>query len=297
MNLRQAEVFRAVMQTGSMTGAAKLLHVSQPAISRVLKHTEDVLGYLLFERRGTRLLPTPEAEALREETEAALEGMQRVAVLAAALGRSSGTLRIAANPSFGAVALPDAVARFRARHPRARMDMLTTAHPFVVDRIALRQADIGLTQFPVSHPAVLAQRLGSFPCAVALPAGSPLAQRRVVPVAALQSVPLISYERGTPIGDVVGEHLAAHGVRQQPEITVRYPLIACMFVDAGLGAAVIDPFMALEPKRWRFAMRPLDPPLSMEAWLLTPAAQPLPHAGRGFIKALRETLAKLLPQD
>ena len=64
LNLRQLEVFHAIMRTGSVTAAAAELKVSQPAISAVLKHTEQRLRFNLFERQGGRLHPTPEATAL-----------------------------------------------------------------------------------------------------------------------------------------------------------------------------------------------------------------------------------------
>src|SRR3546814_3324616 len=64
MNLRQMEVFHAIMQTGSVTAAARVLHVTQPAVSAVLKHCEEQLGLKLFERTGGRLQPTREAEAI-----------------------------------------------------------------------------------------------------------------------------------------------------------------------------------------------------------------------------------------
>ncbi|CAJ3076526.1 LysR family transcriptional regulator [Burkholderia pseudomallei] len=61
LNLRQIEVFRAIMLTGSISGAAKLLHVSQPAVSRLISYAEQRLGLALFERIKGRLYPTPEA--------------------------------------------------------------------------------------------------------------------------------------------------------------------------------------------------------------------------------------------
>ncbi|WP_160018317.1 LysR family transcriptional regulator, partial [Raoultella sp. 18093] len=64
MNLRQIEAFRAVMVTGSVSGAARLLHVSVPPISRLLSHTESRLGFALFERIKGRLHPTAEARRL-----------------------------------------------------------------------------------------------------------------------------------------------------------------------------------------------------------------------------------------
>ena len=64
MNLKQLEVFYAIMNTGSVTAAARSLHVTQPAVSNVLKHMEQQLEFKLFERKGGRLFPTPEANHL-----------------------------------------------------------------------------------------------------------------------------------------------------------------------------------------------------------------------------------------
>lgn len=62
LNLRQIEIFRAVMTTGSISGASQLLFVSQPAVSRLLSHTEQRVGFALFERIKGRLYATPEAK-------------------------------------------------------------------------------------------------------------------------------------------------------------------------------------------------------------------------------------------
>lgn len=72
MNLRQLEVFYAIMQAGTVSGAARLLHVSQPNVTRVLAHTEQQLGFALFERVKGRLVPTQEAKALLPEAEKSL---------------------------------------------------------------------------------------------------------------------------------------------------------------------------------------------------------------------------------
>ena len=78
MNLRQIEVFRAIMLTGSISGASKLLFVSQPAISRLMAHTEQRLGLTLFVRAKGRLHPTPEARRLLGEVNAVYDGVERV---------------------------------------------------------------------------------------------------------------------------------------------------------------------------------------------------------------------------
>lgn len=64
MRLRQIEVFYAIMSTGSLRRAAEVLHVSQPAASKVLRYAEQSLGFALFERTGGRLVPTREARIM-----------------------------------------------------------------------------------------------------------------------------------------------------------------------------------------------------------------------------------------
>lgn len=78
LNLRQIEVFRAVMITGSIRGASELLFVSQPAVSRLLSHMEQRIGFALFERIRGRLYATLEARKLFHEVEAVYAGVQRV---------------------------------------------------------------------------------------------------------------------------------------------------------------------------------------------------------------------------
>src|SRR5919205_1199028 len=80
LTLRHIEVIRAVLRAGTLTGAAHQLAVSQPGLSRTLRNAENRLGMLLFERRGGRLHPTPEALALYPDIEKAyaeIEAIQR----------------------------------------------------------------------------------------------------------------------------------------------------------------------------------------------------------------------------
>jgi DNA-binding transcriptional LysR family regulator len=78
MNLRQIEMFRAVMQTGSFTAAAEALHISQPGVSRAARHLEIQLGVPLFERSQGRIRPTDEALALNGEIERSYRGVQSI---------------------------------------------------------------------------------------------------------------------------------------------------------------------------------------------------------------------------
>jgi DNA-binding transcriptional LysR family regulator len=64
MRLRHIEIFQAILQTGSVTGAASLLNISQPAASKALQHAEAQLGFSLFTRVRGKLESTAEARIL-----------------------------------------------------------------------------------------------------------------------------------------------------------------------------------------------------------------------------------------
>ena len=69
LNPRQIEAFRTVIVTGGVTAAAQALHISQPAVTRLIHDLQYALGLKLFAKRGTRLVPTNEALSLYREVE------------------------------------------------------------------------------------------------------------------------------------------------------------------------------------------------------------------------------------
>ncbi len=104
LNPRQIEAFRAVVLTGGVGMAAKLINVTQPAVSRMIRDLQQQLGLTLFERRGTGLVPTSEALSLYAEVERAFVGLERIAQMADELRtRRAGFLRIAALPAWPTV--------------------------------------------------------------------------------------------------------------------------------------------------------------------------------------------------
>ncbi len=84
MSFRHIEAFRAVMATGSMTEASRRLHTSQPQVSRLIGQLEGITGLPLFDRGGSRLIPTLDGTRFHAEVERAFVGL---ASLEAAAGR------------------------------------------------------------------------------------------------------------------------------------------------------------------------------------------------------------------
>src|SRR5580658_7912125 len=75
---RQVEAFRAVMLTGRVTAAAEMLRITQPAVTRLIRDLQTATHLRLFQRQGSRLLPTGEASALYLEVERSFVGLDRI---------------------------------------------------------------------------------------------------------------------------------------------------------------------------------------------------------------------------
>ena len=201
LNLRQIEVFRAIMMAGSISGAGRMLHVSQPAVSRVLALTETRLGYRLFERVKSRLSPTAEARRLYAEVEQVYGGIQRVNDLAASLGQSgAGMLKIVASASYGQRLVPMALGRFRDRNADARVDYRSVTFDELAAYFLSGQADIGISMRPPDHPNLASTRLATVPVICAVPKGHPLAAHDVVHPEDFASAAWIGYPHDTPLG-------------------------------------------------------------------------------------------------
>ena len=155
LTLRQIEAFKAVMEVGTVLGAAEAMHVSQSAVSHLLSDLEADLGYRLFERRKGKLSPRREAQQLYAEVERSFTGLRRIHEAARRIGRrEGGRLRIATLPGGCQSLLPRATARLLANHPRVWLNVQSRSPQQVIEEVARQQADIGITTLPVDHPEV-----------------------------------------------------------------------------------------------------------------------------------------------
>jgi DNA-binding transcriptional LysR family regulator len=241
MNLRQLEVFRAVMFSGGVSAAAQLLHVSQPAVSKVLAQAARASGLVLFERVKGRLVPTPEARQLYSEVETLWRGVEKLRDYSRELAQpSTGTLRLAVTASLAASLVPTAVAQLAQRFEglQCRMDVLVPS--LLTDALLARSAHIGVALLPNEHPNLTVVR--TFQCGlscVMLP-DHRLAARKVVRPNDLLRQRLISAPEDTPYGQALRRAYGAVREQLQIAIEVRSATAACWFVRAGAGIAVVD---------------------------------------------------------
>ena len=114
MNLRHIEIFHSVYVNGSVSAAARALNVSQPSVSKMLRHAESLLGFPLFQRTNGGLVPTQDAHTLFTEVSEIQDRVHALREAGRNLKRGAGgTLRISALPSLALDAIPTAVALMR----------------------------------------------------------------------------------------------------------------------------------------------------------------------------------------
>lgn len=259
VNLRQIEVFRAVMLAGSVTGAARLLHVSQPGISRMLAHIELQLGVPLFERGKGRLKPTPEGNALFAEVEQVYRGVSRIEECAQGLKAGERmTLRVLASPSTALQVVPQAIAELTAQFPAARVYLETQLAREMVAQISRQEADIAISTLDIDQPLFDCQEVGQWSLVCVFPAAHRFAQRRTLSLPEVLKEPLIAFSADTPQGHFVSQWCRDHGVEPRSRLEVRAGQAACALAACGTGVAIVDNLTARAWTAQGLAHRPLS---------------------------------------
>lgn len=258
MNLRQIEVFRATMLTGSTADAARLLHVSQPGISRMIGHIELQLGLRLFERGKGRLKPTPEAHALYAEVEHVYRGVRRIDERAQALKSGGGlALRVLASPSTLLEIVPRAVASLSADYPDSMIYLESQLVRDMVRLLAIGEADVGISNLPIEHPLLVSEVVGSWSLSCVFQRGHRFEQESSVSISEIVKERLIAFSPDTPQGRLVAEHYPRTLDTGPRRIEVRSGQVACALAEAGAGVAVVDNLTARAWRQDQLSFRPI----------------------------------------
>ena len=290
LNLRQIEVFRAIMLAGSVSGAGRMLHVSQPAISRMLSLTEDRLGFKLFERQRTRLFPTAEARRLFTEVEGLYRGMERVNDLARNLARSgAGSLRIVASASYGERLIPMTLQRVVQRNPGAQISCRNVTYDELTARFLTGDADVGISMTAPDHANLESVELGRDALVCLLPATHPLARRDAVRPPDLPGTAWIGDPAVAPLGRVLAAWMGAEAAASAA-IEVHSPITATSFAQQGLGAALVVRWSLPPALADGMVLRPLEPAASVGIWAVSSRIEPPPVLAKRFVTALGNVL-------
>lgn len=291
MNLRHIEIFHAVYVNGSVSAAARALNVSQPSVSKMLRHAESLLGFALFHRTSGGLVATEDAHVLFGDVS---EIQDRVHALREA-GRNlkrgiGGVLRISALPSLALDVLPSAVAAFLQRHPDVKFDLQTVHHDDLLRKLYERETDVAIAyQAPAAAP-IESRRLGEGELVLLyreedLPDAPPALDLDV-----LRGRKFISLAASGPIGALFGQELDRRALELDEVVSARTFYIAGALVRQGVGMTVVDNFTARAALVAGLSMRPLEPRLTFDIQAMFLTNRPPNALATDFLKTLARVI-------
>lgn len=293
LNLRHLEAFRAVMVAGTVVGAARLLSLTQPGVSRTIGLLELRLGYALFERRGRRLVPTPEAEALHREIEQVYSGIERIAQVAEDIGcQLAGALRVATLPALAQGLVPRAIASFLVTRPRVSVFVQSLPSRQIAELVSTRQFDVGVVELPLSHLAIEIQPLAPVPSMAVLPAKHRLAKNKQISLRDLAGERMILLSQHSYVRFQIDDAFSTVGVA--PEVVVETPSssIACAMVVAGAGITLVSKWTAEPFAGPDIVVLPVKEPLASRYAIVHSKSRPIAPLSQAFADELRNLMAE-----
>ena len=288
MNLRHIEVFYAVMRAGSVTEAARVLNVTQPAVSVAVKQLEAQLRMKLFDRVGGRLQPTPAAKALLPDVAEIFGRIGAVERLSQDLAKGErGAFSVAATPPLCDGFVAKAVAPFIAKRPGVKANVQAIASAAALDRVINREVDLGVVYEPVVSSAVRVDPLSSAVIGCIMPARHRLAKRATVRVADLAPYPVVTYLPQALLRPYIDRALS--GARSELDVAVQTgtSATAIMLAVHGAGIALVETALFSARPIAGFVMRPFEPRVELKVLLLRPRHGPTSPVIEEFLEHLR----------
>ena len=291
INSRQVEAFRAMMLTGSVTDAAKLMAVTQPAVSRMLRDFQALLKMELFERRGTGLVPTAAASTLYTEVERSFVGLERITAAAEEIrGRRIGSLRIAALPALANGYLPRLAGHFLKQRPNLNLAFFGVISPIVIDWVLNNQCDIGFAEVPIAHSGLPIVRLPALPRVAILPAGHRLAAKAVLEPRDFEGENFVSLSAGSSSRHLIDQVFNRDDVRRVLRVETNLSEIMCGMVSSGLGVALCDTFTAQEFATRGVVVRRFMPRIDFEFAAVFPVQRSPSPVALDLVETIRRAL-------
>jgi len=283
--------FRAVIENGTVTRAASILGITQPAVSARIAKLEQDLGFRLFERDGgNSLRATAKGLEFLEAAKPALAHLDRLGLTAERLRTgATGTLVVASHPSASISILPGVVSEFRTRIPDVAVKMINRTSEEVRAFFEASVVDLGIAEMPVDLANVERRRYAIDLVAI-LPVGHRATARSLLSPNYLAGLPFVSMATSRTIGHQIRSAVAEGGGTFDKVIEAEYFSTICALVAAGQGISVVDPWSARMFRHLGLVSRPLFPPIHYDIAIFFRADRPLAEPAQLFLNLVDETL-------
>jgi len=303
MHLRYIEMFHAIMQAGTLTDAAYLLNISQPAATKLLQQAERRLGFPLFVRAKGRLHLTPESELLKGQIEQIFAQLSDLQMLVSNIARADNRLlRVVSTPTLATAVVPRAIARLRRQLGKTSIEVATQHSREMFKSIVLRESDLGFTLQESTHPDVRCEPLCTGSLCVIAPRGTWVGREATMPlpVQALADANFIGISTMDNLGRQLQSYLEQLTPPPRVSIWVQTYQIARDLVSNGEGMALVDPFIAASSGP-SIQIRPVEPAVPITLYAAYRIDGPLNSVQRLFLQCVRaaasESLSSIPPSS
>jgi DNA-binding transcriptional LysR family regulator len=292
--LRQMRAFVALAKTGNFTLAAQLLHLSQSALSGLIKELEATLGARVVDRSTRKISLTEIGSELYPLFSQIIDDLDgALANIDAHTRLKKGTVRIAAPQLMACTVLPAAIAAWQALHPDVQVRLADCALDSVAARVLSGEADLGIAPEREPAPQLDAQLLFELPFALVFPKKHPLEARKKITWQDLGDYPFISLQGQFTERLMADMHGALREVTLKPAYEVAFMTTALAMVSSGLGIAVCLPYAQPLVSLYKLNMRPLvEPVLTRRFFVHTRPGRALSPAAEAFRSFLLDYVQK-----
>ena len=244
MTLRHMKIFVTVFQQGSITGAARELHLAQPSVSLAIKELENYYGLRLFERIGRHISPTEGSKefynyaihivSLFQEMEKKMKNWDAV-----------GSIRIGTSITIGTHILPALTRRFQRKYPELRLEAFISKSSDIEQHLLNNSIDIGLIETQPEHPELTFTPFMEDTMGAIVPCHHPLAGQAEISLPQLAEYPFLMREHGSAGREILDAAFALKQISVRPVWESSSTQAIVRGVSEGIGVAVL-PYLLVE---------------------------------------------------
>jgi len=289
MRLRHIEIFYTIYTSGSVTNAAKILHITQPSVSKSLANAEMLLGFPLFKRVRGRLVPTGEAEILIGEVDKLYQQLRCIRNTAENIKKIDyGQINLAFTPALGFNIAPRTLATFKKQHPNVNVNIQAIHNLDVFQALLERQCDLAITFAPNKMPGVASVSFGKGEFVIMYPKAFFPDIPSKLPLKALTDFDLIGIGESGKLDNLVINRFLEEKVKIKSSIQVQTLFMAARIAAENIAICVVDEFTARGNLTDNVAIASFDPPLTFPITGLYLEKHQLTKYGDDFVQHLKQ---------
>ena len=292
ITFRQVDAFRIVVSTGTVTEAAVMLGISQPAVSRLISDFETAVDFQLFNRVGRVLEPTEEARLLVEEVRQAVSGMEHIKGVAKEIKQfGHARLMLATTPTFATLIAPDLIGQLAQLSPCAMVKLEIGSADDSIEWMVAQSYDFGITTSETVNPSFDSLIITNEDVYCVVPFGHPLAKNTQICAEELAGESFVSYVSTSRFRYKIDQFFASKKIDRRLQYETSTTEAICRLVGQGLGVSVVGSSHEYLSKIPDCVALPFESPINFRAVLIWSKRRPLSAIGQDFLNLAKESVS------